>query len=442
MTSPGTNIRTSESPQSLLAQKRMNAYDAVKLVKDGETVVLPCGAGEPPLLLRTISEHRREFKNVSIAQLLQFLPFDYIDASTVDNIRHVAYMLGECTRAGAQAGWVDILPCHFSELPRMLRRGDLPVDVVLSIASPMDEEGYFHLSMAPDYTLAAIERAHTVVLESSSQCPTTYGDCRVHISQVTAVVESDSPMPRLPSPPMGEVERTIGQYVADLVPDGATLQIGWGGIPNAVMADLMHKKDLGIHSEMIGDSILPLIEAGVINGSRKTIDRGKIIGTFAAGSPALYKFIDRNPMVEMHPCDYVNMPYVAGQNDNLISINASLQVDLLGQCGSESLGARPFSGSGGQFDFVRAANISNGGKAIIVLPATAKGGTQSRIYSTLPAGTHVTTLKNDVGYIVSEFGVAKLRGKTLRERALAMISIAHPDFRDELKHQAKTLNLI
>lgn len=424
------------------AKKKISAYDAVKLVRDGETIVLPTGCAEPGTLMAALDERCKEFNGVTVARLLQFCKSGYINPDTIEHIRHLAYFVGGATRIGAQAGWVDVLPCHFSELPSLLRRRETPVDVVFSVASPMDDEGYFSLSMAPDYTMAAIEMARAVILETTPHCPTTFGNCKVHISQVTAVAESECQMPELPAPAIGEVEKTIGQYVANLIPDGATLQIGWGSIPNAVASLLTTKKDLGIHSEMLGDAIVPLVQAGVINGSRKNVNHGKIIGTFAFGSRLLYDFMDRNPMLEMHPVDVTNSPHLAGQNDNLISMNGTLQVDFAGQCGSESLAYKPFSGSGGQADFVRAANISKGGKSIIVVPSTAKDDTISRIAPVLSPGTHVTTHKNDVNYVVTEYGVAQLRGKSLRERTLALIAIAHPKFREELTASAREMKLL
>jgi acyl-CoA hydrolase len=243
-------------------------------------------------------------------------------------------------------------------------------------------------------------------------------------------------------PKIGPVQEAIGKYVADLIDDGATLQIGYGGIPDAVVMQLTDKKDLGIHTEMIGDGIMMLVEAGVVTNRRKNMHHGKMLATFALGSNKLYRFMDRNPALEMHPVDFTNDPFLAGQNDNLVAINATMQVDLIGQCGSESLGFTPYSGTGGQADFVRAANRSQGGKAFIVLPATAKEGAISRIVPTLTAGTHITTGKNDVNYVVTEFGVAQLRGKTAKQRAQALIGIAHADFRAELRDAAKKMNLL
>ena len=275
------------------------------------------------------------------------------------------------------------------------------------------------------------------MLEVNPNVPFAYGNNHVHISQVAALVESNEPVLEVGLPQIGPVQEAIGKYVADLIDDGSTLQIGYGGIPDAVVMQLTHKHDLGIHTEMIGDGILTLLESGAVNNRRKNYLPGKMVATFALGSQKLYKFMDRNPMLEMHPVDYTNDPFLAGQNDNLVAINATLQIDLLGQCGSESLGAMPYSGTGGQADFVRAANRSKGGKAFIVLPSTAKNDTISRIVPTLNPGTHVTTSKNDINYVVTEYGVAQLRGKTAKQRAEALIGIAHPDFRGELTEAAK-----
>jgi acyl-CoA hydrolase len=259
---------------------------------------------------------------------------------------------------------------------------------------------------------------------------------------VTALVESSDDLFELPAPPISDVELAIGRHVAEMIPDGATLQIGIGGIPDAVVQQLSHKNDLGVHTEMFGDGILRLLEAGNITNQRKNVHHGKMLATFALGSRRLYEYMHRNPSLEMYPVDVTNDPVLAGQNDNLHSINGTLQVDFMGQCGSESLGYRPYSGTGGQFDFVRAANRSHGGKAFIVVPSTARNGTVSRIAPTLSPGTYVTTGKNDVNYVVTEYGVAQLRGRSARERARSLISIAHPDFRDELTEEASRMHLL
>lgn len=417
-------------------QKRRSAAEAAREVRDGDTIVVPTGAGEPPALLSALSERRRELRGVRIGQILPLAPFAYFDPETADNVRHLGYFLGGASRPGAQQGWVDTLACNFSELPQMIRQGLTPADVVFSMASPMDEHGYFALSLGADYTMAAIERARAVVLEVNATMPFAHGQCHVHVSRVTALVESDAPLREVGLPAVGPVQQAIGGYVAEMIEDGSTLQIGYGGIPDAVVVQLKHKRDLGIHSEMMGDGLLSLIECGAVTNGRKTLLPGKSVATFALGSHKLYRYIHRNPGFELHPADFTNDPFVAARNDKLVSINATLQIDLFGQCGSESLGAAPFSGTGGQSDFVRAANRSQGGQSFIVLPSTAKDGRISRIVPALTSGTLVSTSKNDVNYVVTEYGVAQLRGKSMRERARALIAIAHPDFRSALRKQA------
>jgi acyl-CoA hydrolase len=423
-------------------KKRLKAEDAVRLIKNGDTIVVPTGAAEPPLLLTALSEQRRDFQDIKVSQILPLKKYDYFDPETVAHVRHAAYFFGAASRPGGQEGWSDYVPAYFSELPTLIKRGQTPAEVVFTTASPMDEHGYFSLGLAADYTMAAISKARTVVLETNPNVPFSNGNCHVHISQVSAVVESNEAVGEVGLPKIGPVQEAIGKYVADMIPDGATLQIGYGGIPDAVVMQLTHKRDLGIHTEMLGDGILTLLESGAVTNRKKNYYPGKILATFALGSRKLYDFMHRNPAFELHPSDFTNDPYLAGQNDNLIAINATLQVDLIGQCGSESLGFTPFSGTGGQTDFVRAANRSNGGKAFIVVPSTAKNDTISRIVPTLSPGTHVTTGKNDVNYVVTEYGVAELRGKTAKQRTAALIGIAHPNFREQLRESAKQMKLL
>ena len=393
-------------------------------------------------MLTALSEARRDFRGVEVSQILPVRKYAYFDPETVENVRHTAYFFSGVTRAGGSEGWVDFIPAYFSEMPALIKRDQIPANVVFSLASPMDEYGYFSLSLGADYTMAAIEKAHAIVLEVNPNVPFANGNCHIHISKVAALVESDDPILEVGLPKIGPVQEAIGKYVADMIPDGATLQIGYGGIPDAVVMQLTHKRDLGIHTEMIGDGIMSLVEAGVVNNSRKNFNPGKMFATFALGSKKLYQFMHRNPALEMHPVDVTNDPFLAGQNDNLHAINATMQIDFMGQCGSESLGSRPYSGTGGQSDFVRAANRSNGGKAFIVLPATAKDDTLSRIVPTMTPGTHVSTSKNDINYVVTEFGVAQLRGKSAKQRCEALIGIAHPNFRAELREAAKKMKLL
>jgi acyl-CoA hydrolase len=423
-------------------QKRVSAAEAVRQVRNGDLIIVPTGVGEPPALLTELSAQRRDFRDVKVAQILAMRKYAYLDPQTVEHVRHVAFFYGGATRAGGQAGWIDFIANYFSEIPSQIERGLIAADVVFSMASPMDAHGYFSLSLGADYTMAAVAKARAVVLEVNPNVPFAFGNCHVHLSQVAALVESSEPVLEVGLPKIGPVQEAIGKYVADLIDDGSTLQIGYGGIPDAVVMQLTHKHDLGIHTEMIGDGILTLVESGAVTNRRKNYLPGKIIATFALGSSKLHRFMDRNPALEVHPVNFTNDPMLAGMNDNLVAINATLQIDLLGQCGSESLGHAPYSGTGGQSDFVRAANRSRGGKAFIVLPSTAKGDAISRIVPSLSPGTHVSTSKNDVNYVVTEYGVAQLRGKSARQRARELIAIAHPNFRAELAEQARRLNLI
>jgi acyl-CoA hydrolase len=430
------------SVQDQYQKKRGTAEDAIDQVKNGDFIIVPTGVGEPPTLLTALSAQRRRFHDVKVGQILAVRKFGYIDPETVEHVRHVAFFFGASTRVGGQSGWIDFIPSYFSEMPSLIERGQIPADVVFSLASPMDRHGYFSISLGADYTMAAVAKARAVVLEVNPNVPFANGNCHVHISQVTALVENDEPITEVGLPKIGPVQVAIGKYVADMIEDGSTLQIGYGGIPDAVVMQLTHKHDLGVHTEMIGDGILTLIESGVVTNRKKTYLPGKMVATFALGSKKLYQFMERNPALEIHPVDFTNDPYLAAQNDKLMAINATLQIDLLGQCGSESLGPVPYSGTGGQTDFVRAANRSRGGKAFIVLPSTAQNDRLTRIVPTLAPGTHVSTGKNDINYVVTEFGVAQLRGKSAKQRAQEMISIAHPDFRAELTEAAKQMHLL
>ncbi len=428
-----------QPPYQMYQSKLLNATDALALLRDDDMIIVPTGVGEPPSLLTALSEQRRRFHGIRVAQILALRKFAYFDQETASHVRHAALFFGGASRAAGQGGWCDFIPNYFSEIPVLIERGLMPADVVFAMASPMSEQGYFSLSLGTDYSMAAVAKARVVVLEVNPNVPFAHGHCHVHVSQVTAVVESGEAVLEVGLPTIGPVQEAIGKYVADMIDDGATLQIGYGGIPDAVVMQLSAKRDLGIHTEMLGDGILTLVECGAVTNRRKNFMPGKMVATFALGSQRLYKFMHQNPMLEMHPSDFTNDPYLAGRNDNLMSINASLQIDLLGQCGSESIAHLPYSGTGGQVDFVRAANRSNGGKSFIVLPSTAKDDTISRIVPVLAPGTHATTSKNDVNYVVTEYGVAQLRGKSARQRAQELIAIAHPHFRAELRAQANRM---
>ena len=430
------------SVQAQYQKKCMSAADAIKAVRHGDTIIVPTGVGEPPTLLTALSEARRDFNNVTVSQLLPVRKYGYFDPDTAAHVHHSVFFFSGASRTGGKEGWIDFIPAYFSEIPQLINQNLMPSDVVFTMASPMDEYGYFSLALAADYTMAAVAKARAIVLEVNPNVPFAHGNCHVHISQVTALIESHEPITEVGLPEIGPVQKALGKYVAEMIPDGATLQIGYGGIPDAVVMQLHDKNDLGIHTEMIGDGIMSMVESGVVTNRYKNFNPGKMLATFALGSNKLYRFMHRNPALEIHPVDYMNDPYIAGQNDNLHAINATLQIDFLGQCGSESLGCVPFSGTGGQSDFVRAANRSKGGKAFIVLPSTAKDDTISRIMPMLTPGTHISTSKNDVNYVVTEYGVAQLRGKSAKQRCHALIEIAHPKFRDELRDAARKMKLL
>ncbi len=426
--------------REMYAQKLVSPEEAVKVIGSGDDIWFPVGGGEPQLLPKALLERRMELYGVNINQILPIKP-TYFKQEYSENIRHNSWFCSGASRAAVNEGWGEFIPNYFHEIPKLLTLYR-KANVAMATVSPMDRHGYFSLSIGVDYIKAAIAKADKVILEVNPNAPRTLGNGFVHISQVTHVVECNDSLPALTIPPITEVEQAIGGYVAELIEDGSTLQIGFGGIPNAVTKALVRKNGLGIYTEMVTDGMVDLLECGAVTNHNKTFHPGKIIGTFALGTKRLYDFLDDNPLVEMHPVSYTNDPYNIAKNDKMIAINASIEVDLTGQACSESIGNKQWSGTGGQADFFRGANISAGGKGFVTLAATAKGGKVSRIVPRLTPGAVVTTSRNDTDYVVTEFGVAKLRGKTVRERAAALIAIAHPDFRAELTEAAKAACLI
>jgi 4-hydroxybutyrate CoA-transferase len=373
-----------------------------------------------------------ELSNVEIVQVVNVDPAEYAKPGMEHSFRsNGIFLLGAPVRKAVEEGRASYTPCFFSELPRLFRQRILPVDVVLMQVTPPDEEGYCSYGLSADYTQSAAESAKIVIAQMNRNLPRTAG-VRIHLDALTWIVEQDAPLVEFAAPSFGEVERRIGEHIASLVPDGATLQLGIGAIPEAALLSLKNKRDLGIHTEMFSDGVAALAEAGVITNRRKTINPGKFVATFLMGSSTLYNFVHNNPAVEMHPVDYVNDPCIIGQHDDMISINSALQVDLSGQVNAEMIGHLQFSGTGGQVDFVRGASRSNGGKSIIAMPSTAARGSISRICRQLDEGAAVTTSRNDVHYVITEYGIANLRGKTLQQRAEALIEIAHPAFRASL----------
>ncbi len=422
-------------------RKLVTPEEAVKVINSGQHIVLPLGGGEPPDLLEAMAKRKDELEGVVLHQLLALRKLAYLQPGMESHFRHNSWFTSGASRAMVQAGLADVTPNYFHDVPRLIT-DYVDVDILMASVSPMDEHGYFSFGLSVDYTTTAAQKAKVIILEVNPHMPRTMGNCFVHIKDATMVVESSSPIPELAAAPITERDMVIGQYIADLVENGSTIQLGIGGIPNAVAQCLLNKEDLGIHTEMIVDGMVDLVEKGVVTGKKKSMHKGKLVGTFALGSNKLYKFLDNNPLIEMHPVSYTNEPYVIGQQYKMVSVNAAVEVDLLGQCCSESIGYVQFSGTGGQADYARGAVRSQGGKGFITVPATAKAGKISRIVPRLSEGAVVTTSKNDVDHVVTEFGVAKLRGRTFKERAEALIAIAHPDFRPWLREEAKKMNVL
>ena len=404
---------------------------AVQQIKSGQRVVVAHACGEPSIILDALVANAAQYENVEIIHMVAMGKAAYCQPQYDKNFHHNTFFLGGSTRAAAAEGRVDFTPVYFSEIPSLLRE-DLRPNVTLLQCSPPDAHGYVSLGVSVDYTKPAAEASDLVIAQVNQNMPRTLGDSFLHVTQIGCLVEADTPVIELAPPKIGDVERAIGENVASLVRDGDTLQLGIGAIPDAVLLFLKEKNDLGIHTEMFSDGVVELVEAGVITNKAKTLHRGQSVATFLMGTRRLYDYVSDNPAVAMYPVDYVNDPYVIGQNDNLVSINSCVQVDIMGQVVSTSAGLRQISGVGGQVDFVRGANLSKGGRAIMAMPSTTGKGKISKIVPFLDQGSAVTTTRNEVNYVITEYGIAKLKGKSLRQRAEALIRIAHPDFRDEL----------
>jgi 4-hydroxybutyrate CoA-transferase len=414
-------------------KKLSTAQDAVKIVKSGNRVVFSHACGEPRLLPGALVGRAKQLKDVEIVHMVPMGEALYCRPEYAKSFRHIALFSGAPTREAIWDNRGDYIPYVFSEIP-FLFNSTLPVDVAMVSVSPPDNNGFCSLGVSVDYTKSAVESAKTVIAEVNKTMPRTHGDSFIHASDIDYFVEVDVPIAELKSVELTEVEKNIGKHVAELIDDGCCLQLGIGGIPDAVLFYLTDFKDLGIHSEMISDGVKNLVEKGVITGRRKTLHKGKIIVNFLMGTRGFYNWADDNPNIEMRTVDYTNNPYIIAQNKKMIAINSALEVDLLGQVCADTLGARQFSGVGGQLDFVRGARLSEGGKAIIALPSSAKGA--SRIVPTLKTGAAVTTSRNDVDYVVTDFGIASLKGKTVRERMRSLINIAAPEAREELMRKA------
>ena len=425
--------------RGLYKQKLVSADEAASKIESSKRIVLGHAAGEPKAVINAMVKNKEYYSNIEIVHLVGLGPGDYVKEEMTAHFRHNSLFAGSSTRKAIEEGLADYTPCFFSEVPRMFKDEYLKVDVAIIQVSPPDENGYCSFGISDDYTKPAAECAHLVIAEVNPNMPRTLGDSFIHISDIDYVVEVDYPLIEIPQSSIGDVEKAIGKNCAELIEDGATLQLGIGSIPDAVLLFLKDKKDLGIHSEMISDGVVDLYNEGVITNKRKTLHKDKMIVTFLMGTKKLYDFVDNNPEVELYPVDYVNDPKVIMQNYKMVSINSCIQVDLMGQVVSETIGTKQFSGVGGQVDYVRGSSMAEGGKSILAMPSTAAKGKISRIVSCLDKGAAVTTTRNDVQYIVTEYGIADLRGKSLRERAELLINIAHPNFREQLRKEYNEL---
>ncbi|PID79556.1 MAG: 4-hydroxybutyrate CoA-transferase [Clostridiales bacterium] len=424
--------------KKLYSERTCTAKEAVQLIKSGDKVVFAHAVAEPPVLVDAMVENAANYKGVRVSHMVTLGKGEYTNKALEDNFIFDAWFTSPSTRKSIAEGHGNFTPVFFHEVPSYIRKGIFEVDVFMVMVSPPDEHGYCCVGVSSDYTMQGIKSAKVVLAQVNDQVPVVYGDTFVHVSEIDKFVEASSPLPEIALPKIGEVEAAIGKHCASLIEDGSTLQLGIGAIPDAVLSQLKDKKNLGIHSEMISDGVVDLYEAGVVNCSEKAIDKNKMIVTFLMGTKRLYDFAAKNPMVEMRTVDYVNDPFVVAQNSKMVCINACLQVDFLGQVVSDSIGTRQFSGVGGQVDFVRGAAMARDGqaKAIIAMPSVVnkKDGTKiSKIVPFIDEGAAVTTSRHDVDYIVTEYGIAHLKGQTMKNRARALINIAHPDFRDELK---------
>jgi acyl-CoA hydrolase/L-amino acid N-acyltransferase YncA len=422
---------------SALAHRITTPEHAISLIRPGRRILIGSGAAEPLGLVEALVAHGEHLSDCEIVHLLTLGPAPYVKPELASRFRHTAFFIGANVRAAVQEGRADFIPVFLSEIPELIRSRRIRVDVALIQTSSPDAHGFVSLGVAVDVVRAAVEAADLVIAEVNPRMPRTHGDSFLHVSRIAHFVPVERPLLELEAEAPGPVEAAIGRYVANLVPNGATLQTGIGRIPDAVLSALSHHCDLGVHTEMLSDGVMKLARAGVINGAKKTLLPGKMVTSFVMGSRALYEWVDDNPALEMRGSDFTNDPNVIARNDHMVSVNSALAVDLTGQVASDTLMGKFFSGIGGQVDFVRGSARSRGGRSIIALPSTAKDGTVSRIRAAFEEGAGVVTSRGDVRYVVTEYGVADLWGRTVRERALALVEIAHPNHRAELLEGAK-----
>jgi len=422
--------------------KLATAEEAVSEIKSNNRVYISGNAASPYVLMNALAEKKDELENVELVHVL-LLGEDPLSRPEMEgHFRHNSLFVGPADRKAINEGRADYVPIFLHQIPALFYTNQMPLDVAVLHLSPPDEHGFMSYGVEILASKGASETARLVIAQVNEKMPRILGDSFIHVSRVHKIVEISEDLPQLGKKPFSEVERKIGGHIAGLIDDGSTLQLGIGGIPDAVLAALEGRKDLGIHTEMVSDGVMEAIDSGIITGAKKNYHPYKIILTFLLGSERLYDFADNNPIFEAHPTDYTNHPFVVSRNDNMIAINSAIEVDITGQVCSDSVGPYIYSGFGGQVDFIRGAAHSKGGKPIIALPSTAKDGEMSRIVPYLKKGAGVVTTRADVKYVVTEFGVAFLHGKNLQERTKALINIAHPDFRDELTKEATARNLI
>lgn len=446
MTSTEEIILKNSIPTNLLrtyTQKLVTSDEAVKHIKSGDNIVVQPGCAAPMELIRAMVRRKNELENITLYHILIVGNLPYLEPGMEKHFKHKAFFIGANARKAVNDGRSEFVPIFLSEVPLLFKLGRINTDVAFLNVSPPDEHGFCSYGVDVGTIKTPAEKSKIIIAQVNKHQPRTLGDCFIHINKINYIVEYDEPLTELPqvdpdtTPEVLAVFDKIGKNVAELIEDGSTLQMGIGAIPDSVMKYLFDKKDLGIHTEMFSDGMIDLVEAGVINGEKKTLHPGKIIAGFVLGTRRVYDFIDNNPIFEFHPQEYVNDPFIVSQNNKMVAINSALEVDLTGQVCADSIGSKMYSGIGGQVDFIRGASRSVGGKPIIALPATTKNDTISRIVPTLKPGAGVVTSRGDVDYVVTEFGAVNLWGKTLQERAKALISIAHPNFREELTKYAK-----
>jgi acetyl-CoA hydrolase len=424
-------------------QSRIASADqAVQYIQSGQRVFLTGNCSVPQTILKALVNHAPKVENVEICQALSVGPADYVAPEIAGHLRVNSMFISANVRKAIHEGRADFTPVLLSEFTLLFKNKILPIDVALIHVSPPDEHGFCSLGIEVGLSKSPAESAQTIIAEVNQQMPRTLGDSFIHISRLHHIVPVDYALPELPMAQEGssEVAEKIAHFISDLIPDGATMQMGIGEIPDAVLKYLFEKKDLGIHSETFSDGVIDLVEAGVLTNARKTLHPGKIIAGFILGTKRLYEWVDDNALIELHRTEYVNDPFVIAQNERMVAINSAIEIDLTGQVCADSIGTRLYSGVGGQLDFIYGASRSKEGVPIIALPSTTKN--FSKIVTTLKPGAGVVTSRNHVRYIVTEYGIADLYGKTIRQRATQLINIAHPQFRDELRYQAKELNYI